>query len=296
MINILDIFKNKISINDAKINNLPFIIINYNTNNLDDYSLVVKINGPNTSRSNLEIGLPHNDNIFKLNYQKVYNVLKSNNINPMQFAPLGDIWSNKTPNVFNILLVNTNISIKPIDYVKIDNYYNYTIWKPIGPNGYSPLGFLASINKPSVNMLRLLPNAFLKEFHNSNMAESRNTNMNEYDLLATINEKYYTIDKLIFVKRSDTELNKNTPEILDVWTKQTKGEITLLEDDDPWHADKKMEHDKLLNNKEEVNDTENTDMTEETEVEEVKCINFNLIACSLLFLITLMISVRYFWK
>ena len=114
--------------------------------------------------------------------------------------------------------------------------------------------------------------------------------------MATINEKYYTIDKLIFVKRSDTELNKNTPEILDVWTKQTKGEITLLEDDDPWHADKKMEHDKLLNNKEEVNDTENTDMTEETEVEEVKCINFNLIACSLLFLITLMISVRYFWK
>jgi len=53
-------------------------------------------------------------------------------------------------------------------------------------------------------MLRLLPHVFLKEFNNSKMAENRNTNMNEYDLLATISEKYYTIDKLIFVKRSDT--------------------------------------------------------------------------------------------
>jgi len=44
-----------------------------------------------------------------------------------------------------------------------------------------------------------------------------------------------------------------------------------------------MEHDKLLNNKEEINDTENTDMIEETEVEEVKCINFNLITYSLFF-------------
>ncbi len=288
MINIHDIFKNKLSVNNVINNNLPFIILNCNATNLDDNSLIVKIPGP------------PNDNIFKLNYQKIYNALKINGINPTHFAPLGDIWFNKIPVTINILLVNIKISIKPIDYVKIDNYYNYTIWKPIGPIGYSAIGYIASQHKPSVNMIRLLPNAFLKEFNNNNIVEGRNINMNEYDLLSTINEKYYTIDKLIFIKSDNINtntINDDNKEIINIWVKQTEGDITLLEDEDPWHVDKKNEHDKLLEeNQLTTVDTDNTEIDGELENEKINCLNFNFIACSLLFLISLMISLRYFWK
>ncbi len=287
MTNILDIFKNKLSANNAINNNLPFIILNCNATNLDDNSLIIKVPGP------------PNDNIFKLNYQKIYNMLKTNGIEPTHFAPLGDIWFNEVPTKINILLVNIKISIKPIDYVKIDNYYNYTIWKPIGPIGYSAVGYIASQHKPSVNMVRLLPNAFLKEFNNTNIAGGRNINMNEYDLLSTINEKYYTIDKLIFIKSDNINTNiiGNNKEVENIWIKQTEGDITLLEDDEPWHMDKKNEHDKLVEQNITITtDIEDTEIDEEPENEKINYINFNIIACSLLFLISLMISLRYFWK
>ena len=156
MIHITDIFKNNVSTNKELNNNLPFVIIN--TPNVNNTTLLIKI--PNTGNSDI---------IYKLNYQYIYQLLKANNVDPENFAPLGDIWFNKTPTIVNIILINIKISVKPVDYIKIDNYYNLSIWKPIGPTGYNAVGFIASVTKPSNNVIRLIPNVFLTEYNNKNL-------------------------------------------------------------------------------------------------------------------------------
>lgn len=302
MINITDIFKNNISSNKEINNSLPFIIIN--PQNINETRLLVKI--PNTSDFDI---------IYKLNYSYIYQLLKSNNIDPENFAPLGDMWFNKSPTIANVLLINTRISIKPMDYIKIDNYCNLSIWKPIGPTGYTAIGFIASSIKPSNNIVRLVPNIFLTPYNNNNIiTEGRNINMNEYNLLATINEKYFTINKSMFVKKTckienndnetsdgsssdDSNINK-----CDVWSIKNANGITLLEDDEPWYVNKKSEHEKLSKTDthlsddfiENINNTESIDDPKDNGDKSV--VNFNFIACSLLFLISIMIGFRYFWK
>ena len=137
--------------------------------------------------------------------------------------------------------------------------------------------------------------------------------MNEYDLLATINEKYFTINKSLFVKnlcKNNTEsVDDNSMDTktnsCDVWSMQNGNGITLLEDEDPWYKNKQSEHEKLLQNNsntedyntENTQDIKNTQDTQESEDNDKSCfINFNVIACSLLFIISLMISFRFFWR
>jgi hypothetical protein len=277
MTTITDILKNNIS-NDKNTNNmLPFIIINSN-----DKQLLIKLTNST------------NNVICKLNYQYIYSLLKSKNVDPEYFCPLGDIWINRLAdnNPINVLLVNTNISIKPIDYIKIDNYYNYSIWKPVGPSGYSSLGFVASIQKPKNNIIRLIPNMFLSEYKNNTaVIEGRNTNMNEYDLLATINEKFYTINKSLFTsKNTNNELKKNDDDC-DVWSIKNDNGISLLEDVNPWYDEKKIEHE---NSTEYFTDIE--DLIVEPEPNKPYNKNFFILVCSLLLLISLMVGAKYLYK
>lgn len=295
MITITDILKTNITSNKELNNNLPFILIS--TPNVNETQLLFKV--PNAPKNNI---------IYKLNYQYIYNLLKSNNIDPTFFSPMGDLWFNDVPSIVNILLVNTKISVKPIDYIKIDNYYNLSIWKPIGPSGYTALGFIASVQKPSITIIRLIPNIFLKEYNNDGIiSDGRNTNMNEYDLLATINEKYFTLDKSIFIKNDCGKDNicaesVDSTESCDVWSMKNENGITLLEDDEPWYKEKKFEHEQLLlqngSPSEDITDTFDENVNEEVKPEnKIKYnVNFNIIACSLLFLISIMIGFKYFWK
>src|ERR1700679_2331655 len=101
MITITDVFKNNISSDKTVNNTLPFIIIS--TSNTKQ--VLIKIS----------------ENIYKLNYQMVHNMLKENNVNPSSFAPLGDLYYDSVPDTINILLVNinNNTSEKPFNYIKI---------------------------------------------------------------------------------------------------------------------------------------------------------------------------------
>lgn len=281
MTTITDILKNDVS-NDKNTNNmLPFIIINSN-----DTQLLIKLTNST------------NNVICKLNYQYIYNLLKSKNVDPEYFCPLGDIWINRladhTP--ITILLVNTNISTKPIDYIKIDNYYNYSIWKPVGPNGYSPLGFIASIQKPTNNIIRVIPDMFLSEYkNNTSVIEGRNTNMNEYDLLATINGKFYTINKSLFTSKNTNNDFKKNDDDCDVWSIKNDNGISLLEDINPWYEEKKIAHEKSNENfidTEELNPKPISKPVQDKPYNK----NFFILVCSLLLLISLMVGAKYLYK
>jgi hypothetical protein len=294
MISITDISKNNISQNKEKNNNLPFLIIN--SPDVNTTKLLLKLPaGKDDNKTNI---------ICKLNYQYIHFLLKSNNITPEYFCPLGDIWINKelNENPINILLVNTSVSIKPIDYIKIDNYWSFSIWKPVCPDGYNALGFVASAQKPSINMVRVLSSTLLTEYNNTTVPiRGRNINMNEYDLLTTIGEKFYTINKSMFIKNNEIT-NKGdliSNDDCDVWSIKHEYGISLLEDDDPWYDEKKVEYDKLSPYSTSINISEN--FTQDNEdiqgvIPEKPYINFNIIVCSLLLLISLMISMRYYYK
>lgn len=268
MITITDILKNTISQNKDINNSLPFIIIS--VVDINKTQLLIKI--PNIS---------NNDAIWKLNYQEIYKTLNTHNVDPQYFAPLGDLWFNKNPTNANIILVNTNISQKPIDYIKIDNFNNLSIWKPLGKDGYNALGFIASIQKPTTNVVRLIPNIFLKEYHNTNASESRNINMNEYDLLATINEKYYTINKALFYN-NDGDSNES-------WSNYSINGVTLMEDNNPWYIEKQHEHNILEPQETFIED-------ESVIVDDNNKTNYKYIICSFILFIALILGWRYMGK
>lgn len=197
---ITDIFGNKISQNKDINDNLPFILIHCYR--------------PNVILENVSIHCENqlSDSIWELKSSTVYHILFLNNITGYNFKPLGDIWfpNNKLPSKISILMTNSNnniISEYPIDFVKIDNYIDVCIWKPICPNNYRELGLVASQSKPSVRSIKVINYKFLKEYCKETRVKDRNTNMNEYNFLSNIEIKKFTIDK---VKLSQY-LNNSSP-------------------------------------------------------------------------------------
>jgi hypothetical protein len=83
----------------------------------------------------------------------------------------------------------------PIDFVKIDNYIDICIWKPICPTGYRELGLVASLNKPSVRSIRVINFKYLKEYNKETEVKGRNTSMNEFNFLSNIEIKKLTVDQ-----------------------------------------------------------------------------------------------------
>ena len=72
--------------------------------------------------------------------------------------------------------------------------------------------------------------------------------------------------------------------------------ITLLEDDEPWYKNKKDEYDNSPKREDfVVSDTISTTQDNGNEDNNDRYL-FNIIACSLLFIISLIISLRLFWK
>lgn len=189
---ITDIFGNKV-LQDSNINSkLPFIIINTTRPQL----LLEKVSE-----------LSENDSILKIKLPRLFQILDMNKINPSNYSLLGDIWisSKNIPGEISILMVNNNnkISTYPIDFIKIDNYYNINIWKPISPKGYQEIGLIASPNKPSLRSMKVINNQFLNETNNESIVRGRNTNMNEFNFLSNIGIKKFTIDRSKFINNLD---------------------------------------------------------------------------------------------
>lgn len=183
---ITDIFGNKILPDNNNI--IPFLLIN----TTQPYLLFEKVSE-----------LSENDNILKIKLPYLYQILNANNINSSDYSSLGDIWisTKNIPSELSVILVNNDnkISSYPIDFIKIDNYYNINIWKPVNPKGYQEIGLIASPNKPSLRSMRVINNNFIIEINNESIVKGRNTNMNEFNLLSNIGINKFTINRSKFI-------------------------------------------------------------------------------------------------
>lgn len=182
-IRITDILGNKIPKDRDYNSSLPFILIH----TTQPYLLLEKVSGT------------ENDGIWKLKLSAIFHILYINSINPVNFAPLGDIWlpSPTLPNELILMLVNSDnkISIFPNDFVKIDNYTNINIWRPICQRGYQELGLIASESKPSLKSVKCINENYLVPYNSDQIVVSRNTNMNEFNLLSNIELPKFTINR-----------------------------------------------------------------------------------------------------
>lgn len=165
----------------------------------------------------------HNDSVWQLVYPTIMHILYSQRIDPATYAPLGHIWfkQNKLPDHIVIPLVHTDLVISqyPIDFVKLDNYTKTAIWKPIGPRGYSAVGFVASSNKPSLRTIRTINNILLTEFRGTNHYDNKLTNMNEFFLLSYLGEKKFTIKRTKLLYHND---------IINIISKKTRQSIAKV--------------------------------------------------------------------
>ena len=190
---ITDIFGNTISDDIDYNSKLPFILIH----TAQPYLLLEKVSK-----------IPEVDGIWQLVLPTIFHTLYINKVNPDNFAPVGDIWlpSPSLPKELSILLVNTNktFSAFPIDYIKLDSYTNFNIWKPLCPIGYQEIGLIASTTKPSVRAIKVINNKYLIEYNGDISVKGRNTNMNDFNLLSNIESKKYTIDRTKFLTNPTT--------------------------------------------------------------------------------------------
>src|SRR5690606_10924016 len=108
------------------------------------------------------------------------------------------------PNKITILLVNTHnkISKYPIDYFPVISFENSTIWRPIGSNGYKPIGYIVSKNKPSLENIRVINNDLVTLYRGESKVVSNNTNMNEFNLLSIDGDTKYTIKRTPMLDRN----------------------------------------------------------------------------------------------
>lgn len=192
---ITDIFGNKLSNNSENRENynmLPFILIHSNQPHL----VLEKIEALN-------------DSIWQLSNSTIIHILYAHGLNSNNFAPVGHIWLPKEdlPKKVMILLVNTDpdISQFPTNFINVGNYGKYNIWKPIGKIGYKGLGYVASIEKPNIKMLKIVNNNFLTSFKGTQLYnnESNCINMNEFNLLSYKNQKFLTIKRSILIGKDN---------------------------------------------------------------------------------------------
>ena len=339
---ITDISGNNID-NDKDINSkLPFILVH----TTQPYLLLEKVSS-----------VPEIDGIWKLVLPTIFHILYVNKINPNNFAPVGDIWlpSPTLPKQLSILLVNTDIDVSkyPIDYVKLDSYTNFNIWKPICPRGYQEIGLIASPTKPSLRAIKVINNKYLLEYMGKSNVKGRNTNMNEFNLLSNIEIKKYTVNKTKLSNKNTVSNNNDNVALEDTitndktqsWKTHEGKRVMLVEPDIPWYITKKtafppggydIQSQGKLNEKEyrdnaDFNSTFVMDGTrpdmgygysyaqrkgkdracfddcnktmksvpvyenfETSNDKKQKRIDFNVIACSLLLLIFLLVVVRYY--
>jgi len=154
------------------------------------------------------------DCIMKITGSAIYHLLHSYNTNPDIFVPLGDFWfpTNQIPKKVSLIMVNSQygLSTNPIDYVKIDNYGEICIWKPICSADYQEIGIIASQQKPNLTNMHVLHKSIIMPFNGETSSTGRNTNMNEFNLLSNTSQDKYTINRTKFLKDNvDIKIQSN---------------------------------------------------------------------------------------
>lgn len=196
---------------------------------------------------------------------KISDILCINGIDPLTFAPIGDVGDQPMK---SIIYVNTDpeISREPIGYIPIKS----NVWKPIAPKGFRALNNIISVKKPSVKSTRTINKRLLSK------------HKDQY----TINKK--KISKLMEKLRFNDEniVSKSTNCCINPWKTIYGRTVSLTESDSPWYKDK------IVTNVN-INHKQEKDQDEHFE-EDVKKygFNFNLIACTLLMIVILLIVIR----
>jgi len=288
---ITDIFGDNLLKNNQIYNKLPFLMMHSTQPSL----LLNKISNSY-------------DSIWKICLPSLNNILHYYDINPQYFSILGDIWFPyiDLPDTVTILLTNidNNLSSYPIDFIKIDTYVNTNIWKPICPNGFTGLGLITEINKPSLKSLKIINNNFITKYIGNSIVVGRNTNMNEFNLLSNIEFEKYTIDKnklnpmslkvisnkskqnkyckLISpnIFKSHNIEKKNQDQFNNIpWKTCIGKKVILVQPSTTWYNKKKLSSQPI----------ENKDINFVNK----KKMDSNVIVCSLLLLILLLILIRH---
>lgn len=157
-------------------------------------------------------------NIYKPRLLSIFQILKNEGINLNNFSFVGDLQIDNIDKI-PIVMVNKKITADPLDYINIGNISNseYIIWKPLSMKGYSGIGNIVSLEKPSLKAISTIDNNFLINY---------NGDINKKFNIFTKNEPDYMID--IY----------GNPLL---WGNIINGEkVSLFKAQDPWFNDKEQ--------------------------------------------------------
>lgn len=194
---------------------------------------------------------------------KISDILCINGLDPSAFAPIGDVGDQPMK---SIIYVNTDTSVskEPIGYVPIKS----NVWKPIAPKGFRALNNIISVKKPSVRSTRTINKRLLSK------------HKDQY----TINKKKVSkfMTALSFSDGNIVSQSMNC--CTNPWKVIHGKTVSLIESDDPWYKDK-------VTHNVNVHHEQQPDEPFEQEVKKYG-FNFNLIACTLLMVVILLIMIR----
>ena len=153
------------------------------------------------------------DSIWKVNYNKINEMLKKNNIMSNDYKTFGNYWYPHIRCTFyiTILLANTkyNFISYPKDFINIGSYENGYIWKPICNNNYIELGLIFSKIKPNINDICTISYIYTTNYNGKNDVMNNYTNYNEFYLLGSHNIPRKTIYRARFIKKNKILKIKN---------------------------------------------------------------------------------------
>lgn len=168
----------------------PFLIIKY------DVDIMVKLEETDFC------------SIWSVN-NKLKKLMELNGLDINTFNIAGHFWQSKQiSNPQNVLLVNTNNNVSncPIDYQLVATYKSGYIWKPICKPGFTSIGMLYNVNKPSLFDMMTIAHNYIIPYHGWYDIVQNITNMNEFSLLGIIGHDRLTIDRTMLLTH-DTKMS-----------------------------------------------------------------------------------------
>ena len=168
-------------------------------NNLNPF-ILMHIEDPNIILKEIDTHVCNqNGSFWTFNSKNISYLLNKFGLNSSNYAPLGHIWfpvSHLRGRVV-LLLVNMNklISSYPLDYIKVNQFGDGYIWKPVSPDGYTEIGYMYSLHKPSIKQMRVVSNEYVVEKYIKGKSFKKNTIMNEYNYLGQTDSSFFTIKK-----------------------------------------------------------------------------------------------------
>jgi hypothetical protein len=177
-------------------------------NYVDKNSKLILIHVTNKSINNLLelVGKTNNSKIYSYNYDKIYEILKENNIEPAEYTFLFYIFYNETVGFpKKLLLAHKSITSAPLSFMEVEKYGKGMIYKPVGKKNYDAFGLIyADTGIVKDKNINLIKNEYLTEINNTLNTNGVGT-LNEFRTLNHRNHKNYEFLKYKFLEKSGKE-------------------------------------------------------------------------------------------